>query len=593
MTTPRLGAPELATSQANKEETVNEQIRYVESGAGHFIFKDRDLATSPGSPADGDCYLVAASPTGDWTGHAGDIAFYMNTEWKFIEVIEGFTAWVNDENVFVGYDGSAWVSLSGNPIEVLDEGVSETTSLTSLDFVGSNVSAVDDGSGNVTVTISGGGGGGLYDADWFDVTAYGATGDGSTDDTVAIQAAIDACETAGGGTVYFPRGTYVVNGALQDTSRSNSQLLLPLRDYPDTEAITIVFRGEAPPSAVVSVIGSTPVANNLATIKGTLNTGSGGALIGGQGPSGTFQLFTNILFVIRDLSFQMPANPVLSALNLSKVAQVDIDNVIVHTGDFDVSNLSMETTSSSYGLRTPATNNGAMTRLGNVNVVGYYNGFEIGEHCVGQNVSAWGCKRGYVFPAAVHASYFARMQTLHCQTGLIFTASEHDTYIAQLNIEHAASGTWVTTADIDDASNYARGAVNWHIVTAGFGIDGSILTSGAKYFKRERLQRLGAVLALTDGATVTVDCDQGGSYRWTIGGNRTFANPTNPYDGQVINVRIIQDGTGSRTWTLGSKFKFAGGSPVLSTAANAKDFLSCQYDATDDTWNCALSKAMS
>lgn len=112
MTTPRLGAPELTSGQATPETTVNEQIRYVESGAGHFIFKDRDLATPPGSPADGDCYLVAASGTGAWSGHDGDIAFRLNTAWVFINVIEGFTAWVNDENAFLGYDGAAWNTLA-------------------------------------------------------------------------------------------------------------------------------------------------------------------------------------------------------------------------------------------------------------------------------------------------------------------------------------------------------------------------------------------------------------------------------------------------------------------------------------------------
>lgn len=42
----------------------------------------------------------------------------------------------------------------------------------------------------------------------FDVKAYGATGDGSTDDTAAIQSAVDACNTAGGGIVWFPKGNY-------------------------------------------------------------------------------------------------------------------------------------------------------------------------------------------------------------------------------------------------------------------------------------------------------------------------------------------------------------------------------------------------
>jgi hypothetical protein len=131
MTTPRLGAPELATSQANKEETVNEQIRYIESGAGHFIFKDRDLATPPGSPADGDCYLVATSGTGAWSGHDGDIALYLNTAWVFINVIEGFTAWVNDENAFIGYNGAAWVTLGGSTVVPIGIACSdETTAIT-------------------------------------------------------------------------------------------------------------------------------------------------------------------------------------------------------------------------------------------------------------------------------------------------------------------------------------------------------------------------------------------------------------------------------------------------------------------------------
>jgi hypothetical protein len=41
-------------------------------------------------------------------------------------------------------------------------------------------------------------------------TAYGATGDGTTDDAAAIQLAVDAAEADGGGTVYFPAGTYAI-----------------------------------------------------------------------------------------------------------------------------------------------------------------------------------------------------------------------------------------------------------------------------------------------------------------------------------------------------------------------------------------------
>jgi hypothetical protein len=43
----------------------------------------------------------------------------------------------------------------------------------------------------------------------FNVHTYGATGDGKTVDTPAINKAIDAVAAAGGGTLLFPSGTYV------------------------------------------------------------------------------------------------------------------------------------------------------------------------------------------------------------------------------------------------------------------------------------------------------------------------------------------------------------------------------------------------
>jgi len=97
---------------------------------------------------------------------------------------------------------------------------------------------------------------------------------------------------------------------------------------------------------------------------------------------------------------------------------------------------------------------------------------------------------------------------------------------------------------------------------------------------------------LTSGATVNVDASNGDYYRLVLGINATLANPTNLAYVRVLNFRIIQDVTGSRTLAYGTMYKFPGGTaPVLSTAASAVDFMSCDYDPTDNTLICVLSKA--
>ncbi len=100
-----------------------------------------------------------------------------------------------------------------------------------------------------------------------------------------------------------------------------------------------------------------------------------------------------------------------------------------------------------------------------------------------------------------------------------------------------------------------------------------------------------AFVTLTDGATVAVDASLGNNFRLVIGGDRTLANPTNLADGAVLNIRIKQDGTGSRTLAYGSKYKWPSGSaPTLSTAAGAVDLLVAQYSSADDALTCVMQK---
>lgn len=102
-----IGFTFIEQSQSQKEVTANAALAAIDALMNTGAI-DKDLATPPTSPANGDVYIVAASPTGAWAGKAGQIAYY-NSGWKFIVPKEGVTLWVKDEDVYYIYSGSAWV----------------------------------------------------------------------------------------------------------------------------------------------------------------------------------------------------------------------------------------------------------------------------------------------------------------------------------------------------------------------------------------------------------------------------------------------------------------------------------------------------
>jgi hypothetical protein len=65
-------------------------------------------------------------------------------------------------------------------------------------------------------------------SDWINVkTEFGAKGDGSTDDTAAIQSALNSLSDTGdtAGTLYFPPGTYKITDTLTMTNKPFSTLV--------------------------------------------------------------------------------------------------------------------------------------------------------------------------------------------------------------------------------------------------------------------------------------------------------------------------------------------------------------------------------
>jgi len=102
-----LALPYLEAAQSQKHVTLNEAVSGLDTLVQLAVL-DRDLAAPPASPAEGDRYLVAASPTGAWAGQAGKIAAWQAGAWSFRAPRNGWMAWVLDEALPVFYEAGAW-----------------------------------------------------------------------------------------------------------------------------------------------------------------------------------------------------------------------------------------------------------------------------------------------------------------------------------------------------------------------------------------------------------------------------------------------------------------------------------------------------
>ncbi len=155
------------------------------------------------------------------------------------------------------------------------------------------------------------------------------------------------------------------------------------------------------------------------------------------------------------------------------------------------------------------------------------------------------------------------------------TASEILTLIK--TVDGAGSGLDADTLDGVSSASFLRS-------DAADSASGLLTLSGGLSFGAD--SRCAAALSsLTDQTTITVNFASGIHHTVTLGGNRTFGDPSNTSAtiGQSGSIFIVQDGTGSRTASFHSDYKFAGGTaPTLSTAANAVDRLDYVVRAQDN-----------
>jgi Protein of unknown function (DUF2793) len=106
--TDRLTLPLLAAGQAQKEIWHNEALIQLD-----FLVQGVVVAVAPVSvpatPSLGQSWIVGASPSGAWVGHANALACWTTGGWRFAGPIEGMTVWSLADSLLVRRTASAWV----------------------------------------------------------------------------------------------------------------------------------------------------------------------------------------------------------------------------------------------------------------------------------------------------------------------------------------------------------------------------------------------------------------------------------------------------------------------------------------------------
>ena len=317
------------------------------------------------------------------------------------------------------------------------------------------------------------------DVEWFGAIADGVEQPGGTctgtDNTAAIQAALNFSAANDGMEVRFSAGIYVVAGA--PGGPGNSQIAWP--DGGDqANQLTIRMRGASPASMTW--------ATNRGTIIRSIWDGVGDtACLGGSHPprgvgstGHNRAVWTSVY--IDDLTIRCNPNPPNSGLDLSWIPMYRLNNVRV-----DVPGLAMvkpdgtarfinpePTTPTSYGIKGAVNDLPLRCLTDNVCVAGFYNGYRLGELSGGNDLTLLSCKYPIEVPNMRHGAAFSYVLICNSPNSIKVTATEpSELNIFYLDIEHdtvdaGGSGPdWVEPFgdDIIDPNLLLRGHCNLHM----------------------------------------------------------------------------------------------------------------------------------
>ena len=171
--------------------------------------------------------------------------------------------------------------------------------------------------------------------------------------------------------------------------------------------------------------------------------------------------------------------------------------------------------------------------------------------------------------------------------------SGNASHVATFNFEFpnfAATRSGVTTTfGILGISGGGTGNANGVLGTAltGYSIGTTIGTVSSSDTVLQAIQKISGNQKISEfdsgnsGTSKTLDFTNGYSQKSTLTGNVTFTF-SNPISGQAYVLKLVQDGTGSRTVTWPAAVKWSGGTaPTLTTTASKTDLINLYYDGTN------------
>ena len=306
---------------------------------------------------------------------------------------------------------------------------------------------------------------------------YNAVGDGTTNDTAAIQAAIDAAAAYaaannGYAEVIFPPATYLLSSAGRTDRSGNAQLALPVISSTSNK-ITLAFIGVAD-AASMPHWNATSAQKNGVMLKSTWNatdlsaTSNEGSVIGGPTlPNGYVSgaNYSNCNIVIKGIQLQVPftaRGSDTAGIDLRGMANAHLEDVAFFPAATpNQLNTTYTTPGWNFGIAMPVPGNNDLSVLDNISIEGATYGIYLGEHTAAN-----------------------RIATIYCYTGILCGAffssvgQFHHNWIGSASIEACVNGIHLVASGkivVDSAS--VEGSMN-HVVDSTGNATGIINLGG-------------------------------------------------------------------------------------------------------------------